>query len=99
MVLGVLQYVNVNLHVAASCLPDTFTPPLPPASSPRAPQPKRDMSYHASNKWLLHLDGQTCSSRLEQLLVLGSLVLKEESGAAAGSGPEGGGCVLGWSQC
>ncbi|PNW78714.1 hypothetical protein CHLRE_09g387652v5 [Chlamydomonas reinhardtii] len=48
-----------------------------------AQQPKRDMSYHASNKWLLHLDGQTCSSRLEQLLVLGSLVLKEESGYRA----------------
>ncbi|GFR46627.1 hypothetical protein Agub_g8232 [Astrephomene gubernaculifera] len=45
-----------------------------------AQQPKRDMLHHASHKWLLHLDGQSCSSRLEQLLVLGSCVLKEESG-------------------
>ncbi|PNH05443.1 KDEL motif-containing protein 1 [Tetrabaena socialis] len=48
-----------------------------------AQQPKRDMLYHASNKLLLHLDGQTCSSRLEQLLVLGSCVVKEESGYRA----------------
>lgn len=34
-------------------------------------------------KYLLHLDGQSCSSRLEQLLVLNSLVLKEESGYVA----------------
>ncbi|KXZ54158.1 hypothetical protein GPECTOR_5g256 [Gonium pectorale] len=45
-----------------------------------AQQPKRDMLYHASHKLLLHLDGQSCSSRLEQLLVLGSAVVKEESG-------------------
>ncbi len=38
------------------------------------------MLYHSSHKWLLHLDGQSCSSRLEQLLALGSLVVKEESG-------------------
>ncbi|GIL62973.1 hypothetical protein Vafri_17137 [Volvox africanus] len=48
-----------------------------------AQQPKRDMMHHASFKWLLHLDGQTCSSRLEQLMVLGSLVVKEESGYEA----------------
>lgn len=34
-------------------------------------------------RYLLHLDGQSCSSRLEQLLVLNSLVLKEESGYVA----------------
>lgn len=31
-------------------------------------------------RYLLHLDGQACSSRLEQLLPLGSLVFKEDSG-------------------
>lgn len=45
-----------------------------------AVQPKESLDYHAAQRWLLHLDGQTCSSRLEQLLPLGSLVLKEESG-------------------
>eukprot|EP00955_Chlamydomonas_euryale_P082409 363718-Chlamydomonas_euryale.AAC.8 len=45
------------------------------ARGPRVP-----MADHARFKYLLHLDGQTCSSRLEQLLVMGSLVLKEESG-------------------
>ncbi|KAG2484896.1 hypothetical protein HYH03_016377 [Edaphochlamys debaryana] len=48
-----------------------------------AQQPKKDMLYHASHKYLLHLDGQSCSSRLEQLLVLGSAVVKEESGYRA----------------
>mmetsp|Transcript_11697 Transcript_11697/g.25086 ORF Transcript_11697/g.25086 Transcript_11697/m.25086 type:complete len:439 (-) Transcript_11697:325-1641(-) len=45
-----------------------------------AQQPRKSMEEHASYKYLLHLDGQSCSSRLEQLLALGSLVLKEESG-------------------
>jgi hypothetical protein len=31
-------------------------------------------------KYLVHVDGQGLSSRLDQLLPLGSLVLKEESG-------------------
>ncbi|KAG2487165.1 hypothetical protein HYH03_014147 [Edaphochlamys debaryana] len=48
-----------------------------------AQQPKKDMLHHASHKYLLHLDGQSCSSRLEQLLVLGSAVVKEESGYRA----------------
>lgn len=43
-------------------------------------QPKVPMLNHAGYKYLLHLDGQSCSSRLEQLLVMGSVVLKEESG-------------------
>ncbi|MEW5314057.1 MAG: hypothetical protein WDW38_005581 [Sanguina aurantia] len=43
-------------------------------------QPKYDMMHHASFRHLLHLDGQTCSSRLEQLFALNSLVFKEESG-------------------
>jgi hypothetical protein len=34
------------------------------------------MPDHASYKYLVHLDGQSCSSRLEQLLVMGSVVLK-----------------------
>eukprot|EP00955_Chlamydomonas_euryale_P084554 363979-Chlamydomonas_euryale.AAC.5 len=38
------------------------------------------MIDHARYKYLLHLDGQTCSSRLEQLLVMNSVVFKEESG-------------------
>ncbi|KAG2495878.1 hypothetical protein HYH03_006116 [Edaphochlamys debaryana] len=38
------------------------------------------MSHHARFKWLLNLDGVACSSRLEQLLALGGMVVKEESG-------------------
>ena len=34
-------------------------------------------------RWVAHVDGITCSSRLEKLLSLGSLVLKEESGYRA----------------
>ncbi|GAX81868.1 hypothetical protein CEUSTIGMA_g9296.t1, partial [Chlamydomonas eustigma] len=48
-----------------------------------ARQPRIPMLNHARYKYLLHLDGQTCSSRLEQLLVMGSLVMKEESGYQA----------------
>ncbi|GFR44984.1 hypothetical protein Agub_g6258, partial [Astrephomene gubernaculifera] len=42
--------------------------------------PRVSYSKHAEFKYLLHLDGQALSSRLEQLLPLRSLVLKEESG-------------------
>ncbi len=38
------------------------------------------MSDHAQYKYLVHVDGQGLSSRLDQLLPLGSLVVKEESG-------------------
>jgi len=34
---------------------------------------------HAKFKYLLHLDGTTCSNRLLKLLMLGSVVLKQES--------------------
>ncbi len=37
------------------------------------------MLEHARYKFLVHLDGQGLSSRLDQLLPLGSLVFKEES--------------------
>ncbi|GLC45641.1 hypothetical protein PLESTB_001789300 [Pleodorina starrii] len=42
--------------------------------------PRVSLEKHAQYKYLLHLDGQALSSRLEQLLPLRSLVLKEESG-------------------
>ncbi|KAG1679647.1 hypothetical protein FOA52_006164 [Chlamydomonas sp. UWO 241] len=48
-----------------------------------ASRPKVSMHDHASYRYLVHLDGQSCSSRLEQLLVMGSVVLKEESGYRA----------------
>jgi len=38
------------------------------------------MGEWASYRYLIHLDGATCSSKLETELALGSLVLKEESG-------------------
>eukprot|EP00798_Chlamydomonas_sp_ICE-L_P008581 gene8581-34018_t len=41
---------------------------------------KIPMSHHSRYKWLVHLDGQGLSSRLEQLLPLGSVIFKEESG-------------------
>ncbi|KAG1665547.1 hypothetical protein FOA52_000693 [Chlamydomonas sp. UWO 241] len=44
-------------------------------SSPRVP-----MAKHAGYKYLLHLDGQALSSRIDLLLPLNSLVFKEESG-------------------
>jgi hypothetical protein len=34
----------------------------------------------AAWRWLAHVDGISCSCRLEKLLSLGSLLLKEESG-------------------
>lgn len=40
----------------------------------------RPVLAHAAYKYLLHIDGQGLSSRLEQFLPLSSLVLKEESG-------------------
>ncbi|KAG2485477.1 hypothetical protein HYH03_015752 [Edaphochlamys debaryana] len=42
--------------------------------------PRVSLSKHAAYKYLLHLDGQATSSRLEQLMPLRSLILKEESG-------------------
>ncbi|PNH12007.1 KDEL motif-containing protein 1 [Tetrabaena socialis] len=42
--------------------------------------PRVTLSKHAAYKYLLHLDGQALSSRLEQLLPLRSLILKEDSG-------------------
>lgn len=41
------------------------------------------MKHHAKYKYLAHLDGQGLSSRLEQLLTLGSVVFKEQSGYRA----------------
>lgn len=38
------------------------------------------LTQWADYRWLVHVDGITCSSRLEKLLSLGSLVLREESG-------------------
>lgn len=57
---------------------------MPAAVAPpgRAPQGFRTLVDHAAYKYLLHVDGQGLSSRLEQLLPLRSLVLKEESGYA-----------------
>ena len=43
-----------------------------------ARQPRVKMIDHAGYRYLLHLDGQSCSSRLEQLMTMGSVVLKEE---------------------
>ncbi|KAG2484898.1 hypothetical protein HYH03_016378 [Edaphochlamys debaryana] len=40
----------------------------------------RPMLHHAHYKWLLNLDGVACTARLEQLLGLGGMVVKEESG-------------------
>ena len=37
-------------------------------------------------RWVVHVDGITCSSSLEKLLSLGSLVLREESGYRAAGG-------------
>ncbi|GLI70499.1 hypothetical protein VaNZ11_015405 [Volvox africanus] len=42
--------------------------------------PRVSLEKHAAYKYLLHLDGQALSSRLEQLLPLRSLILKEDSG-------------------
>ncbi|KAG2484899.1 hypothetical protein HYH03_016379 [Edaphochlamys debaryana] len=42
-----------------------------------------DMFHHAHYKYLLNLDGQSISTRLEQLLATGSLVVKEEGGYRA----------------
>jgi len=42
--------------------------------------PKIPMLKHAQYKYLLHLDGQALSSRVDLLLPLNSLLLKEESG-------------------
>ncbi|KAG1677239.1 hypothetical protein FOA52_013438 [Chlamydomonas sp. UWO 241] len=41
------------------------------------------MEHHASFKYLVHLDGQGLSSRLDQLLPLKAMVMKEESGYRA----------------
>eukprot|EP00798_Chlamydomonas_sp_ICE-L_P031124 gene31124-6260_t len=41
------------------------------------------MMDHAKYRWLLQLDGQGLSSKLDQLFALGSLVFKEESGYKA----------------
>ncbi|PNW71171.1 hypothetical protein CHLRE_16g694750v5 [Chlamydomonas reinhardtii] len=41
------------------------------------------MDHHARYKYLLHVDGQGLSSKLEFLLTMGSLVLKEDSGYRA----------------
>ncbi|GFR44982.1 hypothetical protein Agub_g6256, partial [Astrephomene gubernaculifera] len=41
------------------------------------------MEQHADWRYLLHVDGQGLSSKLEVLLTLGSLVMKEESGYQA----------------
>ncbi|KAG2488892.1 hypothetical protein HYH03_012522 [Edaphochlamys debaryana] len=41
---------------------------------------KRPLKYHANFKYLANLEGQGISSRLEQLLPMGSLVFKEASG-------------------
>eukprot|EP00955_Chlamydomonas_euryale_P110813 366024-Chlamydomonas_euryale.AAC.8 len=43
----------------------------------------KPMEYHARFKYLVHLDGQGLSSRLDQLFVMRSLVLKEDSGYRA----------------
>ena len=45
-----------------------------------AKQPKVKQLDQSKFKWLLHLDGQSCSSRLEQIMTMGSLIFKEESG-------------------
>jgi len=37
------------------------------------------MPEHANHKFVLHLDGNSCSNRLQQLLLLGSVVLKQNS--------------------
>jgi len=37
------------------------------------------MSRHAEHKYLLHLDGHSCSSRLQSLLATGSPILKQRS--------------------
>ncbi|KAG2441464.1 hypothetical protein HXX76_003086 [Chlamydomonas incerta] len=42
--------------------------------------PRVSLAKHAAYKYLLHLDGQALSSRLEQLMPLGSLIFKEDSG-------------------
>eukprot|EP00195_Chlamydomonas_chlamydogama_P008851 CAMPEP_0202897950 /NCGR_PEP_ID=MMETSP1392-20130828/6577_1 /ASSEMBLY_ACC=CAM_ASM_000868 /TAXON_ID=225041 /ORGANISM="Chlamydomonas chlamydogama, Strain SAG 11-48b" /LENGTH=391 /DNA_ID=CAMNT_0049583727 /DNA_START=248 /DNA_END=1424 /DNA_ORIENTATION=- len=42
--------------------------------------PKLPLTEHARYKYLLHVDGQALSSRMEQLLPMNSLVFKEESG-------------------
>ena len=44
---------------------------------PAAPAGRQDW---ARRRYLVHMDGQACSSKLEQALPLGSLVFKEESG-------------------
>lgn len=43
-------------------------------------QGRMPMRRHGQFRFLAHLDGQGLSSRLEQLLTLGSVVFKEESG-------------------
>lgn len=44
-------------------------------SAPRLP-----MHRHGQYKYLVHLDGQALSSRMDLLLPLNSLIFKEESG-------------------
>mmetsp|Transcript_15754 Transcript_15754/g.46565 ORF Transcript_15754/g.46565 Transcript_15754/m.46565 type:complete len:363 (-) Transcript_15754:492-1580(-) len=45
--------------------------------------PKVSMDKHSKWKYLLHLDGQALSSRLDLLLPLNSLIFKEQSGYTA----------------
>eukprot|EP00798_Chlamydomonas_sp_ICE-L_P023568 gene23568-9092_t len=42
--------------------------------------PMLPLTEHARYKYLVHVDGQALSSRMEQLMPLGSLIFKEESG-------------------
>lgn len=61
-----------------ACRPPPGAAPLTPLPPP--PLPPVPLRYCCAARYLLALDGQGLSSRLEQLLPLGSLVLKEESG-------------------
>ncbi|GIL74228.1 hypothetical protein Vretimale_1982 [Volvox reticuliferus] len=66
--------VRVHLHDWAT----NFTADLDISKDKHVP-----MEGHMEYRYLLHVDGQGLSSKLETLLTLGSLVMKEESGYMA----------------